>query len=52
MVRRGAAGRIINIASMSGVIINRGIGGRHYESAKAAVLHFTRATASDWASHG
>lgn len=52
MVQRGAGGRIINIASMSGVIINRGIGGRHYESAKAAVLHFTRATASDWAPHG
>lgn len=49
MVRRGTGGRIINIASMSGMIINRGIGGRHYESAKAAVLHFTRATASDWA---
>lgn len=52
MIRRGSGGRIINIASMSGVIINRGIGGRHYESAKAAVLHFTRATASDWAPHG
>ncbi len=51
MVRRGTGGRIINIASMSGMIINRGIGGRHYESAKAAVLHFTRATASDWAPH-
>lgn len=52
MVRRGTGGRIINIASMSGMIINRGIGGRHYESAKAAVLHFTRATASDWAPNG
>lgn len=52
MIARGAGGRIINIASMSGVIINRGIGGRHYETAKAAVLHFTRAAASDWAQHG
>ena len=52
MIAGGRGGRIINIASMSGLIINRGIGGRHYESAKAAVLHFTRATASDWALHG
>jgi NAD(P)-dependent dehydrogenase (short-subunit alcohol dehydrogenase family) len=52
MIARGDGGRVINIASMSGMIINRGIGGRHYETAKAAVLHFTRATASDWAPHG
>jgi gluconate 5-dehydrogenase len=45
-------GRVINIASMSGLIANRGIGGRHYEAAKAAVIHFTRATAADWAPHG
>ena len=52
MLARKAGGRIINIASMSGVIANRGIGGRHYETAKAAVIHFTRATAADWAPHG
>ncbi|MCC6720382.1 MAG: SDR family oxidoreductase [Acetobacteraceae bacterium] len=46
------SGRIINTASMSGLIANRGIGGRHYEAAKAAVIHFTRATAADWAPHG
>ena len=45
-------GRIINIASISGMIANRGIGGRHYETAKAAVIHFTRATAADWAPRG
>lgn len=49
---RGAGGRIINVSSISGLIANRGIGGRHYEAAKAAVLHFTRATAADWAAHG
>ncbi|MEC8928775.1 MAG: SDR family oxidoreductase, partial [Verrucomicrobiota bacterium] len=27
------------------------IGGRHYETAKAAVVNFTRATAVDWAPH-
>jgi gluconate 5-dehydrogenase len=52
MLARGAGGRVINIASISGMIANRGVGGRHYETAKAAVLHFTRVTAADWAPHG
>lgn len=42
-------GRVINIASVSGLVANRGVAGRHYETAKAAVIHFTRATAADWA---
>jgi gluconate 5-dehydrogenase len=52
MIARGAGGRIINIASISALIANRGIAGRHYETAKAAVLHFTRCAAADWAPHG
>ena len=51
MLERGE-GRIINIASISGLVANRGIGGRHYETTKAAVIHFTRATAADWAPRG
>jgi len=51
MLDRGQ-GRVINIASISGMIANRGIGGRHYETTKAAVIHFTRATAADWAPRG
>ena len=45
-------GRVINIASISGMVANRGIGGRSYETAKAAVIQFTRATAVDWAPFG
>jgi gluconate 5-dehydrogenase len=51
MLKRGA-GRVINIASISGMIANRGIGGRFYETTKAALIHFTRATAADWAPRG
>lgn len=51
MVRRGTGGRVINVASISGMIANRGIGGRSYETAKAAVIQLTRASAADWAPH-
>jgi NAD(P)-dependent dehydrogenase (short-subunit alcohol dehydrogenase family) len=51
MLPRGT-GRVINIASVSGLIANRGIAGRHYETAKAAVIQFTRAAAADWAPRG
>ena len=51
MLERGEGGRIINISSMSGMIANRGIGGRSYETTKAAVFHFTRCAAADWAPH-
>jgi gluconate 5-dehydrogenase len=52
MLSRGQGGRVINVASISGLIANRGIGGRGYETSKAAVIAFTRATAADWAPHG
>ena len=51
MVARGQGGRVINVASISGLVANRGIGGRSYETSKAAVIAFTRATAADWAPH-
>jgi gluconate 5-dehydrogenase len=52
MVARGQGGRVINIASISGMVANRGIGGRSYETSKGAVIQFTRAVATDWARHG
>jgi gluconate 5-dehydrogenase len=51
MVQR-KQGRIINIASINALVAGRKIAGRHYETAKAAVVQFTRATAADWAPHG
>ncbi len=50
MVRRGG-GSIINVASISGMIVNKGIHGRSYETAKAALVAFTKTLAVDWAAH-
>ncbi len=50
MVRR-QQGVIVNIASISGLVVNRGIFGRAYETTKAALLAFTRTLAVDWAPH-
>lgn len=48
MVKR-RSGRIINVASISGMIVNKGIYGRTYETSKAALCAFTKAIAVDWA---
>lgn len=45
-------GSIINIASMSGVIVNRGLMQAHYNSAKAAVIHLTKSLAMEWSDRG
>ncbi|MHB1317324.1 MAG: SDR family oxidoreductase, partial [Anaerolineae bacterium] len=47
-----ARGAIINIASMSGVIVNRGLLQAHYNSAKAGVIHLTSSLAMEWAARG
>lgn len=52
MIAAGEGGRIINVASINAMIAGRGIGGRHYETAKAGVQQFTRTLAVDWARHG
>ena len=38
--------------SQGQIHLDRGIAGRHYETAKGAVVQFTRAVAADWAPHG
>jgi NAD(P)-dependent dehydrogenase (short-subunit alcohol dehydrogenase family) len=52
MLERGTGGRVINVASINALVAGRKIGGRHYETAKAAVVQFTRAVAADWAPNG
>jgi gluconate 5-dehydrogenase len=46
------SGRVINIASICGMIATKNIHGRSYETSKAALIGFTRAVAADWAPHG
>ncbi|NLF02591.1 MAG: glucose 1-dehydrogenase [Anaerolineales bacterium] len=43
------SGRIINIASMSGLIVNRPQAQASYNTSKAAVIHLTKSLASEWA---
>ena len=45
------AGRIINIASMSGLICNRPQPQASYNCTKAAVMHLTKSLAVEWAQH-
>lgn len=45
-------GRIINIASMSGHIVNRPQSQASYNTSKAAVIHLTKSLAAEWARFG
>jgi len=45
-------GSIVNIASMSGTIVNRGLVQAHYNASKAAVMHLTKSLAVEWAARG
>lgn len=51
MLERGR-GSVINITSIAGTIAIKGIRGRHYETAKAALEGLTRSLAADWAPRG
>ncbi len=46
------SGRIINIASMSGVIVNIPQPQAAYNTSKAAVIHLTKSLAQEWAQYG
>ena len=48
----GQGGRVINISSINAWNAIRFLQGRHYETAKAAIVQFTRSLAIDWAPHG
>lgn len=44
-------GKIINIASMSGYIVNRPQQQSHYNTSKAGVIHLTKSLAAEWAKY-
>ncbi len=51
MLKNGC-GSIVNIASMSGVIVNRGLSQCHYNASKAAVIHMSKSLAMEWVERG
>jgi len=52
VMMKAGRGSIINIASISGTIANRGLDQVHYNSAKAAVIHLSKSLAAEWAPLG
>ena len=51
MLDRGR-GAVVNVTSIAGPVAIKGIRGRHYETAKAALTALTRSLAADWAPRG
>ena len=51
MLARGK-GSIVNIASMSGSIVNRGLTQVHYNASKAGVVHLSKSLAMEWVARG
>jgi NAD(P)-dependent dehydrogenase (short-subunit alcohol dehydrogenase family) len=49
---RNGGGAVVNIASMSGTIVNRGLLQAHYNASKAAVVHLSKSLAMEWADRG
>lgn len=49
---RNGGGSIVNIASMSGTIANRGLTQAHYNASKAAVMQLTKSLATEWCDRG
>jgi len=51
MLKHGK-GAIVNVASMSGVIVNRGLEQAHYNASKAGVIHMSKSMAMEWVERG
>ncbi len=51
MLTRGR-GAVVNVTSIAGPVAVKGIRGRHYEAAKAALSALTKSLAADWAGRG
>jgi NAD(P)-dependent dehydrogenase (short-subunit alcohol dehydrogenase family) len=49
---RNGGGAVVNIASMSGTIVNRDLLQVHYNASKAAVVHLSKSLAMEWAGRG
>ncbi len=52
MIAQGGGGSIVNMASMSGTIVNEPQKQASYNASKAAVVHLTKSLAVEWAEHG
>lgn len=52
MIEKNIKGSIINMASMSGTIVNIPQWQASYNASKAGVIHLTRSLAIEWASYG
>ena len=48
MLAHGQGGSIVTIASMAGVIVNRGLMQVHYNASKAGVVHMSKSMAMEW----
>jgi NAD(P)-dependent dehydrogenase (short-subunit alcohol dehydrogenase family) len=48
----GGGGAIVNVASMSGTIVNRDLLQVHYNASKAAVVHLSKSLAMEWSGRG
>ena len=52
LMTAAGGGSIVNVASMSGHVVNRGVTHAAYSAAKAGVVHLSRALAVEWAPTG
>ena len=51
-MRAHGGGSIVNIASISGSIVNPGLTQAHYNTSKAAVIHLSKSLAVEWVGEG